>query len=123
MRDPDSSRYPRAEYPEVEDMEREHGDVPIMKPVRYDAEAVDIRPESPKDMKDTKDGGNNTPVQATTETTTTNVNPTPLQPPVEAQPPANASLRPLDTTPIGAAPPAAPAPAPPAPLTPPSTLP
>jgi Flp pilus assembly secretin CpaC len=127
MRDPDSSRYPRPKYPDAEDWAREEGDVPIMKPVRYDAEAVDIRPESPKDMKDTKDGGNE-PVQAETETTTTNVTPAPapgaLPPPVEAAPPANASLRPLDTTPIGSAPPPAnPAPAPAPPMTPPSTLP
>jgi Flp pilus assembly secretin CpaC len=127
MRDPDSSRYPRPKDPEAEGWAREEGDVPIMKPVRYDAEAVDIRPESPKDMKDTKDEGNE-PVQAETETTTTNITPAPapatLQPPVEAAPPANASLRPLDTTPIGSAPPPAnPAPAPAPPMTPPSTLP
>ncbi len=123
MRDPDSSREPRPSYPEVEDWAREQGDVPIMKPVRYDAQAVDLRPESPKDMKDDKDAGNTPPVQSQTETTTTDVSPTPLAPPAEAQPPASASLRPLDTTPIGAgAPPASPPPVP-APTTPPSTLP
>ncbi|MCE0484221.1 MAG: pilus assembly protein N-terminal domain-containing protein [Methylacidiphilales bacterium] len=52
MRDPDSSRYPKPVYPEMLDAAREAGDVPIIKPVRYDAEAVDIRPEQPKDMKD-----------------------------------------------------------------------
>ena len=39
----------------MQDLARETGDVPIIKPVRYDAQAVDIRPESPKDMKDAKD--------------------------------------------------------------------
>ncbi len=52
MRDADSTRYPKPEFPELQDMAREHGDVPIIKPVRYDAQAVDLRPESPKDMKD-----------------------------------------------------------------------
>ena len=41
-------------YPEMQDMGREYGDIPIIKPVRYDAQAVDLRPESPKDMKDDK---------------------------------------------------------------------
>jgi Flp pilus assembly secretin CpaC len=120
MRDDDRARYPKPLYPEVQDLAREYGDVPIIKPVRYEAEAVDLRPESPKDMKD---GG-----EATTTVEETPITPAPtatLQPPVET-PPANASLRPLDTTPIGSAPPAAPAPATPppsAPLAPPSTLP
>jgi len=59
MRDPDSSRYPKPTFPEIQDEARELGDVPIIKPVRYDAQAVDIRPESPKDMKDSK--GDETP--------------------------------------------------------------
>jgi Flp pilus assembly secretin CpaC len=59
MRDSDTQRYPTPKYPEMEDIAREYGDVPIMKPVRYDAQAVDIRPESPKDMKDAK--GDETP--------------------------------------------------------------
>jgi Flp pilus assembly secretin CpaC len=59
MRDPDSSRYPKPLFPEMQDQAREVGDVPIMKPVRYNAEAVDIRPESPKDMKDAKDAAAN----------------------------------------------------------------
>ncbi|MCE0522004.1 MAG: pilus assembly protein N-terminal domain-containing protein [Methylacidiphilales bacterium] len=54
MRDPDSSRYPRPLFPELQDMAREAGDVPIIKPVRYDAQGIDLRPESPKDMKDEK---------------------------------------------------------------------
>ena len=52
MRDADSARYPKPLYPEMQDQAREQGDVPIIKPVRYDAQAIDIRPESPKDMKD-----------------------------------------------------------------------
>ena len=55
MRDDNSARYPKPLYPEVESLGREYGDVPIMKPVRYDAESVDLRPASPKDMNgDTK---------------------------------------------------------------------
>lgn len=52
MRDPNSSRVPKPLYPELQDLAREQGMVPIIKPVRYDAQAVDLRPESPKDMKD-----------------------------------------------------------------------
>ncbi len=52
MRDPDSARYPKPYNPALEDIGREFGDVPQIKPVRYDAAAVDLRPESPKDMKD-----------------------------------------------------------------------
>jgi hypothetical protein len=56
MRDSDAARYPKPLFPEMQDQAREVGDVPIIKPVRYDAQAVDIRPETPKDMKDdTKD--------------------------------------------------------------------
>jgi Flp pilus assembly secretin CpaC len=54
MRDADSSRYPKPLFPSMQDIARESGDVPIIKPVRYDAQAVDLRPESPKDMKDDK---------------------------------------------------------------------
>jgi Flp pilus assembly secretin CpaC len=54
MRDSDAARYPKPLFPEITDMAREQGDVPIIKPVRYNAQAVDIRPESPKDMQDTK---------------------------------------------------------------------
>jgi Flp pilus assembly secretin CpaC len=50
MRDPDSSRFPKPAYPEMIDLAREKDLVPIVKPVRYDAEAVDLRPEL-KDMK------------------------------------------------------------------------
>ena len=55
MRDSDTMRYPKPLFPSIQDLARETGDVPIIKPVRYDAQAVDIRPESPKDMKDAKD--------------------------------------------------------------------
>lgn len=51
MRDSDAARYPKPLFPEVHDMAREAGDVPIIKPVRYDAQVIDLRPESPKDMK------------------------------------------------------------------------
>jgi len=52
MRDSDGARYGKPLFPEMQDMARENGDVPVIKPVRYDAQAVDIRPETPKDMKD-----------------------------------------------------------------------
>jgi Flp pilus assembly secretin CpaC len=52
MRDPNSSRYPKPVFPEVQDMAREFGDVPIIKPVRYDAGSVELRPATPKDMKE-----------------------------------------------------------------------
>jgi hypothetical protein len=55
MRDDDKARYPKPVYPEVQDLAREYGDVPIIKPVRYEASGVDIRPESPKEMQDAKD--------------------------------------------------------------------
>jgi Flp pilus assembly secretin CpaC len=56
MRDADSARYPKPVLPEMQNMARENGDVPVIKPVRYDAQEIDLRPESPKDMKD---AGNN----------------------------------------------------------------
>jgi len=52
MRDSDGARYGKPLFPEMQDMARENGDVPVIKPVRYDAQAVYIRPETPKDMKD-----------------------------------------------------------------------
>ena len=54
MRDPNSARYPRPLYPEMQKLAAEFGDIPIIKPVRYDAQAIDLRPETPKDMKDAK---------------------------------------------------------------------
>jgi hypothetical protein len=53
MRDPDSARFPKPPYPEMQDLAREKGEVPIIKPVRYDSDALDLRPED-KDMKDTQ---------------------------------------------------------------------
>jgi Flp pilus assembly secretin CpaC len=55
MRDPNSARYPRPLYPEMQKLAAEYGDIPIIKPVRYDAQAIDLRPETPKDMQDSKD--------------------------------------------------------------------
>jgi Flp pilus assembly secretin CpaC len=89
MRDPDSARYPKPLYPEMQKLAAEYGDIPIIKPVRYDAEAIDLRPESPKDMKDSK------------EDSTPNLPPPPLtprasgamqtlQPPAETTPPPSA---------------------------------
>jgi len=52
MHDDDRARYPKPVYPEMQDLAREYGDVPIIKPVRYDARSVDLRPASPKDMKE-----------------------------------------------------------------------
>ena len=53
MRDSDSARYPKPSFPELHDMAREAGDIPIIKPVRYEAQGVGLRlPEAPKDMKD-----------------------------------------------------------------------
>jgi hypothetical protein len=54
MRDSDTARYPKPVFPEMHDMAREQGDIPIIKPVRYDAQAIDLRPESPKDMRDAR---------------------------------------------------------------------
>jgi len=54
MRDPDNIRYPKPVFPEMQDIAREDGEVPIIKPVRYDAGAIDLRPETPKDMKATE---------------------------------------------------------------------
>lgn len=94
MRDMDSARYPKPEFPELQDMAREHGDIPIIKPVRYDARAVDLRPESPKDMKDSKDAGS----------APTASEPPPLKPHASGgmqtlqPPPDSAPARPVDNT-------------------------
>jgi Flp pilus assembly secretin CpaC len=120
MRDDNSARYPKPVYPEVQDLAREYGDVPIIKPVRYDAGAVDLRPESPKDMKDAKDDNSSNPPDSSNVPGAAPSAPS-LQPPVEP-PPSNPSLRPLDTTPIGSPAPTS-SPSASAPLAPPSTLP
>ncbi len=66
MRDPDSARYPKPLYPEMQTMAREFGDVPIIKPVRYDAGGVDLRPEdTPKDMKNADIPSNSPPTPRT----------------------------------------------------------
>jgi Flp pilus assembly secretin CpaC len=53
MRDPDSSRFPKPVYPEMEDLAREKGDVPILKPVPY--ESSDAASMHSVDVKDAKD--------------------------------------------------------------------
>jgi Flp pilus assembly secretin CpaC len=84
MRDPDSDRYPKPYNPEMQDLARQFGDVPIIKPVRYDAAAVDLRPESPKDMQDTK--SDNTPSEAPAPTLHASGGMQTLQPPMEPAP-------------------------------------
>ena len=81
MRDADSARYPQPILPEVTDMAREYGAVPIIKPVRYDAQEVDLRPESPKDMKDSS--APNTPDQPTGLTPRASGGLQTLQPPAD----------------------------------------
>jgi len=65
MRDADSARYPKPVLPEMSDMAREAGDVPVIKPVRYDAQEIDLRPESPKDMKDATNANSQQPTGLT----------------------------------------------------------
>ncbi len=81
MRDADSTRYPKPVLPEVTDMGREAGDVPIIKPVRYDAQEIDLRPETPKDMKDAANA--NTPTQPTGLTPRASGGMQTLQPPTD----------------------------------------
>jgi Flp pilus assembly secretin CpaC len=52
MRDPDSSRFPKPAYPEMEDLAREKGEVPIIKPVPYQSDPADIHSVDLKDAKD-----------------------------------------------------------------------
>jgi Flp pilus assembly secretin CpaC len=94
MRDPDSSRYPHPYNPEIQDMAREMGDVPIIKPVRYDAAAVDLRPESPKDMQDAK--SDTLPSEAPGPALHTGGGMQTLQPPAESAPVAPSGV---DNTP------------------------
>ena len=97
MRDPDSSRFPKPAYPEMIDLAREKGEVPIVKPVRYDAEAVDLRPEL-KDMK------NSETTDAATPADTSDASQPPLRPHVIGamkpmlQPPSDTPLPPATTT-------------------------
>ena len=103
MRDPNSSRYPKPVYTEMQDLAREDGDVPIIKPVRYDAKAVDLRPESPKDMKDTDDKKDNKSLGAPSEPPLSphaSGGMQTLQPPVEPAPAIPATpARPVDNPP------------------------
>jgi len=120
MRDGDKVFYPKARYPEMQDMATEYGDVPIIKPVRYEAKEVDIRPETPKDMKeDNKDNKSletpNEPPPLTPHASG-GMQPQPLQPPVEVTP-----ARPVDNPPP--APDNSRQPSNPPPLAPSSTLP
>jgi len=119
MRDPDSSRYPKPLYPEVQDLAREYGDVPIIKPARYDVKSVNIRPEAPKDMKeekDMKDASNEPPLtpHATGGMQT-------LQPPADTSAAPATPARPVDNTAPSTDTPPQPSVQPP--LAPPSTLP
>jgi Flp pilus assembly secretin CpaC len=61
MRDPDSSRFPKPAYPEMEDLAREKGEIPIIKPVPYDSQAddADHLPMN-HDSKDAKDAQTST---------------------------------------------------------------
>jgi Flp pilus assembly secretin CpaC len=86
MRDPKSAFYPKPLYPEMQKLASEYGDIPIIKPVRYDAEAVDLRPETPKEMVDTKnDNSPNVPPPAPL-TPRASGGMQPLQPPAESAP-------------------------------------
>jgi Flp pilus assembly secretin CpaC len=84
MRDPDSARYPKPLFPSIQDLARETGDIPIIKPVRYDAQAVDLRPESPKDMKDANTS--NTPSEPPPLSPRATGGMQTLQPPAEGAP-------------------------------------
>jgi Flp pilus assembly secretin CpaC len=127
MRDADSARYPKPVYTEMHDLAREYGDVPIIKPVRYDARAVDIRPESPKDMKDTKTDIKDTkslgaPGEPPPFAPRASGGMQTLQPPSETTAPAPATpARPVDNPP--SAPDTSRQPSNPQPLAPSSTLP
>jgi Flp pilus assembly secretin CpaC len=101
MRDGDSARYPKPTYSEMQDLGSEHGDIPIIKPVRYDAGAVDIRPESPKDMKDEKDAKSlGAPAEPPPLAPHAGGGMQTLQPPVETAPAVPVTpARPVDNTP------------------------
>jgi len=121
MRDPDSSRYPKPLYPEMQDLAREYGDVPIIKPVRYDVKSAEVNSESPKDMKgdmkeDTKDASGEPPL-----TPHASGGMQVLQPPSDASQAPATPARPVDNmAPATDTPPQPSAQPPPAP---PSTLP
>jgi Flp pilus assembly secretin CpaC len=97
MRDDDNARYPKPLYPEMQDLAREDGEVPIMKPVRYDAQAVDLRPESPKDMKDTKSDTAPAPAAEPPPSLAPSTDTPTIQPATETGP-TGATIRPVDTS-------------------------
>jgi Flp pilus assembly secretin CpaC len=88
MKDADSLRYPKPVYPETLDIAREQGDIPYIKPVRYDAGAIDLRPETPKDMKDTKDANAAAPSESDSlaPRASGGMQPQPLAPPTDSTP-------------------------------------
>ena len=97
MRDDDKARYPKPVYPEMQDLAREYGDVPIIKPVRYEAQSVDLRPTSPKDMKDS--GASQAPIsEMTPPAATQNESGMPALQTSMDTPGATAAIRPADTT-------------------------
>ena len=118
MRDPDSSRYPKPLYPEMQDLAREDGEIPLIKPVRYDVKAVDIRPESPKDMKDAKESAS--PGEPLLTPHATGGMQT-LQPPADSSQPSAPPARRVDN--MAPATDTSPQPSAQPPLAPPSTLP
>jgi Flp pilus assembly secretin CpaC len=108
MRDDDRARYPKPVYPEMQDLAREDGDVPIMKPVRYDAQSIDLRPASPKDMKEATVESAPISEASAPESTTPEPAPAPLAPRAESDislqpsmdtPGASAGIRPAETAP------------------------
>ena len=101
MRDPDSSRFPKPNYPETIDLAREKGEIPIIKPVRYDPGAVDLRPEA-KDMKESEAASSE---PAPSPETVPSPEPAPLKPHVigamqTLQPPSEAPARRSTTRPF-----------------------
>jgi Flp pilus assembly secretin CpaC len=120
MRDSDTGRYPKPLFPELNDMAREQGDVPIIKPVRYDAQAIDIRPES----KDMKDAGTAAPSEPPPLAPHATGGMQTLQPPADSNAPPPPPPPPSTPENMQPAPESAPAPPPSSgPLAPSSTLP
>ncbi len=99
MRDADSARYPKPVLPEMQNMARENGDVPIMKPVRYDAQEIDLRPETPKDMKDAGNNPNASQPQPSGLTPRASGGLQTLQPPADQT--AATPTAPIDNPPSG----------------------
>jgi Flp pilus assembly secretin CpaC len=103
MHDPDSVRFPKPPYPEMTDLAREQGYVPIVKPVRYEAEAVDLRPESrdTKEVEETGDETMSTPGATAFPHSAADADAAPLRPHIigamkpTLQPPADSSPAPV----------------------------